>query len=517
MTLFFPDNGGPENNVKIAASNSQVGLTVGDTMTITAGNSFTIGGGSTSAIKIGPTTNFSIGSTIDLKLSSTISYTYGFKAEYGAATAATSTSTKVKATDSYTIQAGVYTPVTQKIIWAEKYQVFAVLVGTVISMTAIAFAVLGSLSNPMFVAVPGAKSTDSAALNSSSSAVASSACALAITTTGVFIAQWALTYMLAKSSEFSPVTSMVFNSSGITATANTKKSYDANTLINTANKATEKSNVALVAAGSPAVALIPVVPSIESIMFASQTTDDPMLTHRVNKAPINNLAPQLSEVILTNDSIALNTTTKPGGVATHNTQITMDSASQTISLLSDSAPAVKGGSITISKDTAISNPAGMTRISSNSTRGGSSVLQLQQGTQATLTCTGSASSGSLVATANKVSVGVGPVGGNIAFTSSGSTLSGATLTLSGTNINIGGAITVIGGAVTQNSSLGASIQQLIAKNITLQNALDASNIAANLRIAALEETAQLALQAAQEATNLNRSLESKMSKFKPKR
>lgn len=520
MTLFFPDNGGPDNNVKIASSNSQVGLTVGDTMTITAGDTFTIGAGSTSTIKFGPATSFSLGSAVNISLASTLSYTYGFTAAYGSAVTAMSTSSKAKATDSYTIQAGVYTPVTQTLTLAEKYQTFAVILATVLSMGAIAIAVVGSLSSPMFVAPPsGSPSTASAVINPDSNAVTRSACALAITTTVVFIGQWALTYLLAKSTAFDPVTNMVFNSTGINATANTNASFTANATINAANKAAAEAYVASTAAGfiGPVVAAppvaIPTVPSVESIMYTPPATavgTPAMFTHRVNDTPVANLAPQLSEIILTPSTINLNTTTKAAAVPTHNTQIIMDSATQQISLLSDSAAVPNGGGIVIGKNTNISNPDGNTVLMSSAAVGSSS-LNLTQATSATLTCTNNVTTGSVNLTPTQIDIGVGPAGGNIVFTSAGTTLNGTTLTLSGTTIDIGGAITVIGSAVAPNSVLGTQMQTLATQNALLRQTLAAFTIAANAKLDALELASLTAQQVAAETTALTQSLESKMS------
>ncbi len=516
MTLFFPNNGGPDNNVKISASNSQVGVTVGDTMTITAGDTFTIGAGSTSSIKFGPATSFSLGSAVNISLASTLSYTYGFTAAYGSATTAMSTSSKAKATDSYTIQAGVYTPVTQTLTLAEKYQTFAVILATVLSMGAIAVAVVGSLSSPMFVAPPsGSPSTASADLNPDSNAVTRSACALAITTVVVFIGQWALTYLLAKSTAFDPVTNMVFNSTGINASANTNASFTANALINTANKAAADAHILALKLNPNAVAPVPTptVPSVESIMYTPPATavgTPAMITHRVNDTPVANIAPQLSEIILTPTTINLNTTTKAAAVPTHNTQIIMDSTSQQISLLSDSAAVPNGGSIVIGKNTNISNPDGNTVLMSSATVGSSS-LNLTQATSATLSCTNSVSTGSVNLTPTQIDIGVGPTGGNVVFTAAGTTLSGTTLTLTGTTIDIGGAITVIGSAVAPNSVLGTQMSTLATQNALLRQTLTAFTIAANAKLEALELASLAAQQVAAETTALTQSLESKMS------
>lgn len=512
MTLFFPDSG-PSNNVKIAASNSQIGLTVGDTMTITAGDTFSIGAGSTATIKMGPSTSFSIASAVNISLASTISYTSGCTAAYGSAVTAMSTTSKAKATDSYTIQAGVYTPVTQTKIWDEKVQMRYVLFATLLSMSAIAIAVLGSLSSPMFVAVPGAASTDSAQLNSDDGARWRSALALSITSIVVFCSQWGLTSLLAKSSAFSPVTTMLFNSTGITSTAYTQAAFDANTIVNTTNTATELANIALAAANQPTTPLLPTIPSVTSIMFASPApADSPMLTHRVNQAPVAPLymSPQLSEVILTPSTINLNTTTVSAtGVPTHNTQIAMDATTQQISLLSDSAAIPQGGNIVIGTNTSITNPNGSSTITSQASAG-CSLLSLQQATSATLSCTDGATSGSVIATPSQVTIGVGPVGGNVVFNASGTTLSGTTLTLSGTTIDIGGAITIIGSAVAPNSVLGTSIQRLATENQLLQQKLTTFTLEANSKLALLEEAAKAAQQAADLATNLSQSLEAKM-------
>lgn len=503
MTLFFPSS---TSNVKINASNSQVGVTVGDTMSITAGDSFTIAGGSTSSIKIGPATSFSIGSAVNVNLASTLSYTYGFTASYGSAATAMSTSSKAKATDSYTIQAGVYTPVTQKLIWTEKYQVWGVLLATILSMGAIAIAVVGGLSSPMFIADPSGGPN---AVKNDSGDVARAACAMAITTVTVFIGQWALTYLLAQSSEFSPVTSMLFNSSGITATANTEAAYNQNAAINAANKITEAANVLLVAQNQPAQALISVVPSVESIMFASQGgVDTPMLTQRVNKAPINNLSPQLSEVILTTDTINLNTTTKPlGGAATVNTQIVMNATTPLISLLSNSVPGSNSGSVTIGAATNITNPSGNTTITSGT--GTTSSLTLEQSTSATL----ASGNGSIVVKSTEVNVGVAG-GGNAVFNAAGVTLGGATVDIAGTNITIGGALTILGTASPLNAAL-AAVPQKALDNLTIQQKLTADLALANSKLEILEQVAKAAQTAAEFATDLGRSLEAKMSSITP--
>lgn len=497
MTLFFPDNGGPDNNVKISASNSQVGLTVGDTMTITAGDTFTIGAGSTSTIKIGPATSFSLGSAVNISLASTLSYTYGFTASYGAATTAVSTTSTVKATDSYTIQAGVYTPVTQTLILTGKYQVFAVLVGTVISMAAIALAVVGSLSSPMFVAPPsGSPSTASAEINPDSAAVTRSACALAITTTTVFIAQWGLTYLLAKSSAFAPVTSMVFNSTGITASSYTEPSYTANTAAITAKTAT--------------------VPSVVSTLYAPSTTDIatgavPTLTHQVNATAIPGaipLSPQLSAMILTPTTINLNTTTQPTGVlaaATVNTQITMDSTVPQIALYSNSAPASTTGNMTIATNTAINNPAGSITLTSGT--GGTSSLTLAQANSATL----ASGNGSVVAANAAVNIGVAG-GGNAVFDAAGVTLGGTTITIGGTNISIGGALTILGSPGPINATLAAIPQQAVT-NATVQAKLTADLSAANLEIFALQQQINAAQTEARLATEAVKTLEGQMGQI----
>lgn len=523
MTLFFPDNGGPNNNVKIAASNSQVGLTIGDTMTITAGDSFTIGAGSTSAIKIGPTTNFSIGSTVDLKLASSISYTYGFKAEYGAATASTSTSTKVKATDSYTIQAGVYTPVTQRLMLAEKYQVFVVLLGTIVSMGAIAVAVVGGLSSPPFVAVKGAASTDSAVPNSNDkddpnnpNPITRYALALSLTTLGVFAAQWALTYFLAKSSEFLPVTNMLFNSTGITATAYTKAANEINIAITAANKATTEANLLTAAANKivgavqvPETPLITAVPSIESIMYASPSVDQPMLTHRVNQAPLTGttLSPQLSELIINPNVIKLNSASFTGVNTTASTQIVMNSAAQSISLVSNAVPTSNSGSITISSATNIINPQGSTTLRSGMLPTAGSNLTLEETTSATLSCTNAGSTGSVVLEPTGANIGV-TNGGYADFTPTGATLSGQTVNIIGTNITIGGALKINGSPAPLNSVL-AEVAQQSASNFAAQQKLITDLTLANAKIELLEKgmlAAQIAAAAATEAvTKLEKS------------
>ena len=509
MTLFFPDSG-PSNNVKIAASNSQIGLTVGDTMTITAGDTFSIGAGSTATIKIGPATSFSLGSAVNISLASTISYTSGYTAAYGSAVTATSTTSTAKATDSYTIQAGVYTPVTQKYVWEGKSQIRLTLLATVLSMSAIAIAVLGSLSSPMFVAVPGAASTDSAQLNSDDGAVLRSALALSITTIVVFCSQWVLTSLLAKSSAFSPVTTMLFNSTGITSTAYTQAAYDANAIVNTTNTATELANIGLAAANQPTTPLLPIVPSVTSIMFASPApADTPMLTHRVNQAPVAPLytSPQLSEVILTPSTINLNTTTSNAGVSTHNTQIIMDSTAHQISLLSDSAAVPPSGSIIIGAATNITNPAGNTILTSG-TAPSISQVSLQQDTSATLSCSDGVSTGSIVAAPTSVNIGVAP-GASALFNATGITLAGTTIAINGTNISIGGALTILGSPAPTNAALTA-VTQTAANNALLIQQLNADLILANEKLALLQTTANAAQKEAAFATSLSQSLEAKM-------
>ena len=488
MTLFFPSS---TSNVKINASNSQVGVTVGDTMTITAGDTFTIGAGSTSTIKIGPATSFSLGSAVNISLASTLSYTYGFTAAYGSATTATSVTGTQNAVNSYTINAGTYTAVTQAITIAKEKQVFYVLLATIVSMGAIALGVVGGLSSPMFVTDPSNTSatltesngqytlnpatTNPNAVQNDTGDVLRASFAIAVTTTVVFIAQWALTYFLAKSSEFSPVTSMVLNSTGITASAQTNAANAANLL-------------------SPANT----VPSVETIMYVPDASDAPTLTHRVNEAPAAGISPQLSEIILQIDKINLNSTTQPGGVMTHNTQVILDPTNQTISLMADSVPAALGGNMVIGKNTAITNPSGTTTLTSQTGVGVATVL-LDTSTQAVLSCTDGTPTGmgSVVATPSAVNIGVAvPTGGNAVFNSTGTTINGTSVKISGTNIDIGGALTIIGSPGTVNSTLSAVISDIDAAKLVQQNLmLDIALL--ETEMTALKESMAIAKEAAE--------------------
>lgn len=478
MTLFFPSS---TSNVKINASNSQVGVTVGDTMTITAGDTFTIGAGSTSTIKIGPATSFSLGSAVNISLASTLSYTYGFTAAYGSATTATSVTGTQNAVNSYAINAGTYTPVTQAITIAKEKQVSYVLLATIVSMGAIALGVVGGLSSPMFITDTSNTSNPNAVQNDTGDVLRASF-AIAVTTTVVFIAQWALTYYLAKSSEFSPVTSMVFNSTGITASAQTTVANAANLLL-------------------PAS----IVPSVETIMYVPDAGDAPTLTHRVNEAPAAGISPQLSEIILQIDKINLNSTTQPNGVATHNTQVILDPTNQTISLMADSAQAVpgtiNGGSVVIGKDTTITNPSGTTTLTSQSGLGVATVL-LNKDTSATLSCSNGTPTGvgSVIVTPSAVNIGVAvATGGNAVFNSSGTTISGTTLKLLGTNINIGGAITVLGSSDAPNTSLTAVFSE-ITSAFSVQKTLAADLVLLQAEMAALKESMAVAKIAAEVQT-----------------
>lgn len=508
MTLFFPSS---TNNVKINASNSQVGVTVGDTMSITAGDTFTIAGGSTASIKIGPATSFSIGSAVNISLASTLSYTYGFTASYGSATTAMSTTSTAKATDSYTIQAGVFTSVTQKLILAEKYQIFGVLLATVISMGAIAIAVVGGLSSPMFITDPSNTSatinnsdpsnpvivpgtTNPNAVENSPGNVARAACAMAITTVTVFIGQWALTYLLAKSSAFSPVTSMVFNNTGITTSAYTSDSYTANSEAIIAKTAT--------------------TPSVVSTLYTPSATsvgEVPTITHQVNDTALPGpipLSPQLSEVVLTPTTINLNTTTQPSGVvaaATVNTQIVMSSKDSKISLYSNSVATSNTGNMTIAADTAITNPAGTITLSSGT--GTVSGLTLNQATSATL----ASGNGSVVVKSSEVNIGVATAG-NAVFNSEGVTLGGTTINIAGTNITIGGALTIVGGAGALNAALAAVPQQAIT-NATKQQELTLALQTANLEITKLKEQMSISQTEARLASKALQTLEDQMGQI----
>lgn len=427
MPLFFPVN---NNAVKINSSNSQVDVNVGESMTITAGNSFTVTAGSTSTIRIGPATNFLLGSAVNISLASTLSYTYGFSAAYGMAQTSTNVTNLQTATDSYQIQAGAYTPVQQAIIMEESKQVFYVLLATIVSMGAIALTVVNGLSNPTFI-------KDNAVPNSSAD-VARAACVTSITTVSMFIAQWGLTYLLAKSSEFLPVTNLLLNSTGITANIQTVAANKANLLMPDT-----------------------IVPSAEIIMYASPDADLPTLTNRVNQAPVLGISPQLSEIVLTTNQINLSSITQPNGISTHNTQIIMNSANQTISLQSDSAAVIPGGSINIGENTAIYNPNGkITLFSESGSDLGDALLEIESGVKASLSCSISTNTGAIVATPTSVNIGVSTLGsGNAKFDSTG-------VTIHGTSINIGGAITILG-SPAPNSSLNAVILD-VTKNTTMQ-------------------------------------------------
>lgn len=479
MTLFFPSS---TSNVKINASNSQVGVTVGDTMTITAGDTFTIGAGSTSTIKIGPATSFSLGSAVNISLASTLSYTYGFTAAYGSATTATGVTGTQNSVDSYTINAGTYIPVTQAITIAKSRQVFYVLLATIASMGAIALGVVGGLSSPMFITDPSNTSatltesngqytlnpakTNPNAVQNDSGDVARAACAMAITTTVVFIAQWALTYYLAKSSAFNPVSTMVFNSTGINASTKTPEST---------------------------------VPLVETIMYLPPAGDGSTLTNRVNQTTMMGVSPQLSEIILTKDSINLNSTTQPGGTATHNTQIIIDSSKKRISLYSDSVASPKtGGFLVLGKNSMLTNPDGTTTLSSQSGSGTSTVL-LNKNTSATLSCTDGTPTGigSVIATPSAVNIGVAlPAGGNAVFNSTGTTINGTSVKIAGTNIDIGGALTIIGSPGTVNSALSQVTADITAAQ-AVQETLAMSIGALAVQMAALRTSMAVAKEAAE--------------------
>lgn len=470
MALFFPST---TNETKINASSNQIGISVGDSMSISAGNSFSIAGGSSSSIKLGPSTSFSIGSAVNINIDSSISYTYGFSASYGGATSAMSTTSTAKAIDSYEIQAGVFTAVKQAAL-SERAQVLTMLSATIASMGVIALAVVNGLSRPMFVADTSDPSNPDAVVDDGNKL--SAACSIAITTTTVFILQWALTYILARSSGFSAVTSMLFNNTGISASVQTSEAKTKNAM------------------------LAKTVPSVETIMFASQG-DNPVLTHRVNRAPLGGISPESSELVLQPDSVSINSMTKgAGGVMTKNTQIKLDPVAQQISFFADSVAAQSLGNMSIGQNTAITNPNGTTTLSSFD--GGilnNAILKLNGQESAILSCTDGTpvGTGSVVASPTAVNIGVSKLnGGSAVFDSSGSTISGAAVKIMGTTIDIGGAITVIGGpgqqpnvqlssvltditeAKTGQAQLMAQIRQLEAQMLGLKISMEASMSAA---------------------------------------
>ena len=489
MTLFFPSK---TDNTKISSSNNEVNISVGDSMSISAGNSFLISGGSSSIIKIGPATNFILGSAVNINIASSLSYSFGYSASYGGSTSAMSTTSSAKAIDSYEIQAGVYTAV-KKINLTQIAQVLTVVTATIISMGAIAIAIVGGLSSPLFV-----KDSD---INNPNAIVdkhdeASAICAMSITTVSVFMLQWALTYILAKSSTFTPVTKMIFNNTGISASVQTSAANTANLLL--------------------AAAKLPVVPSVETTMYAPALSDSPTYISRVNEAPIAGSSPQLSEVILTPNKISLNSTTQPSGVAVHNTQIIMDSASQKIKLYSDSVEAPKsGGSIIIGKNTEICNPDGDIELYSESIAGGmTSGIVLESGSRAVLLCGDGtpAGTGAVTATTSAVNIGVAmPGGGNAVFNSAGTTISGGMIKLSGTSIDIGGALTILGSPGTVNTNLSALMSNIVASNAA-QIEQQAEILALQAEINILKKSIEIAQEAAKlETLTLNSIAETKAS------
>lgn len=451
MTLFFPDS---TSNVKINASNSQVNVSVGENMNISAGDTFMIGAGSTSTIQIGPATSFNLGTSVGINLAATTNYTYGRTAGFGLATTQTTQIGMQNASESYTIKAGSdVTTVKQTFNIAQNKQVYLVLAATVASMGAIAVAVVGGLSSPIFVAEDPSDSSNDNVITNDSSDVARGACAMAITTVAVFALQWLLTYILTNSSEFKPVSTLDMNKEGITARVQME------------GKST---------------------PSVETILYAVSSNPDPVgnptfdpknsatLTQRVNQVATSGKSLRLSEIILNTNKVAINSTAqKDDGTVTNNTQIILDSTSQTISLKSDSAATIKGGDISISKDTAITNPDGSTKLSSKSNANGVTAALYLDATDksAKLTCSDANSAGgSVIATLTQLDLGVDK-GGNATFNADGANISGSeinlvaseTIKISGKSINLGnGALTIVGQAenVANTTALGAILKSI---------------------------------------------------------
>ncbi len=440
MTLFFPDS---TSNVKINASNSQVNVSVGENMNISAGDTFNIGAGSTSTIQIGPSASFNLGSSVDINLAATTSYTYGRTAGFGLATTQTTQIGMQNASESYTIKAGSdVTKVKQTLNIAQNKQVYLVLAATVVSMGAIALAVVGGLSSPIFVAENPSDPSDNNVITNDSSDVARGACAMAITTVAVFALQWLLTYILTNSSEFKPVSTLDMNNKGITATVQMEGT-----------------------SGS----------SVEtSLSTTSGNTDGALLTHRVNKVAQGVKADpaQFSEVTLAIDKIILKSTAQNVAVAgttiTNNTEIALDSANKEILLKSDSAAATKGGDISISKDTAITNPDGDITLSSKSNTVTSGLLLNSSGSSVSLSCIENNKGGSVSADPTSLNVGFGS--NNAVFNKDGATISGSAINISaigaikisGTSINLGdGALTIVGQAGKQgNTALDAILKSI---------------------------------------------------------
>ncbi len=436
MTLFFPDS---TSNVKINASNSQVNVSVGENMTISAGDTFNIGAGSTSTIQIGPATSFNLGTSVGINLAATTNYTYGRTAGFGLATTQTTQIGMQNASESYTIKAGSdVTKVKQTLNIAQNKQVYLVLAATVVSMGAIALAVVGGLSSPIFVAENPSDPSDNNVITNDSSDVARGACAMAITTVAVFALQWLLTYILTNSSEFKPVSTLDMDNKGIKATVQME------------GKST---------------------PSVESILYAKSGTDDSaMITHRVNQVVDVGKSPQLSEIILSTNQIAINSTAYDNVLSKikNNTEILLDSTSQTISLKSDSAATINGGDISISKNTAITNPDGDITLSSKSNTVTSGLLLNSSGSSVSLSCIENNNGGSVSADPTSLNVGFGS--NNAVFNKDGATISGSAINISaigaikisGTTVNIcDGALTIAGSAANE----GMGILDTILKSI----------------------------------------------------
>lgn len=440
MTLFFPDS---TSNVKINASNSQVNVSVGENMTISAGDTFMIGAGSTSTIQIGPATSFNLGTSVGINLAATTNYTYGRTAGFGLATTQTTQIGMQNASESYTIKAGSdVTKVKQTLNIAQNKQVYLVLAATVVSMGAIALAVVGGLSSPIFVAENPSDSSNDNVITNDSSDVARGACAMAITTVAVFALQWLLTYILTNSSEFKPVSTLDMNKEGITATVQMEGT-----------------------SGS----------SVEtSLSTTSGNTDGALLIHRVNKVAQGVKADptQFSEVTLAIDKITLKSTaqdvTGAAPTITNNTEILLDSVNKKILLESDSKAAIKGGDIVIGKDTAITNPDGDITLSSKSNTVTSGLLLNSSGSSVSLSCIENNKGGSVSADPTSLNVGFGS--NNAVFNKDGATISGSAINISaigaikisGTTVNIcDGALTIAGSAANE----GMGILDTILKNI----------------------------------------------------
>lgn len=459
MTLFFPDS---TSNVKINASNSQVTVSVGETMTISAGDTFTVGAGSTASIKIGPSASFSLGTSLEMSLAAKTSYTYGRNAGFGLTSTQTNQTSTQNAATSYTIKAGSDTTLVKQTLNLTKLaQVGVVLGATIVSMGAIAVAVVGGLSSPIFVKdTVDTSATANAVVNSNSSDVARAACAMAITTTMVFAAQWLLTYILTNSSEFKPVCTLDMNKTGFTATVQMEGQS---------------------------------TPSVETILHAVSSNPDPvgnpnfdpknsaMLTQRVNQVATSGKSLQLSEIILNTNKVAINSTAqKDDGTVTNNTQITLDSANKEISLKSDSAAVINGGDIVIGKNTAITNPAGDITLSSKSGTIDAGLLLNASTPRVSLSCTNNNEGGYVSASPDKLDIGFDTTS-NVVFDKTGTTISGksiklssaGTVMISGASINLGnGALTIVGQADGQSNTALATILEGIKSATTAKESSD---------------------------------------------